>query len=58
MATKNAVFNVRRRRDALCNGSTGAEARTLRTAGKLQAGRSVLEGGLLRKKDFNKRVRN
>ena len=52
MATKNAVFNVRRQRDALCNGSKGAEAKTLRTAGKLQAGRSVLEGGLFRKKDF------
>ena len=46
MATKNAVFNVRRRRDAICNGSKGAEAKTLRTAGKLQAGRSVLKGGL------------
>ena len=57
MATKNAVFNVSRRRDALCNGSKGAEARTLRTAGKLQAGTSVLEGGLFKKKDLTKRVR-
>ena len=58
MATKNAVFRVRRRRYALCNGSKGAEAKTLRTAGKHQAGISVLEGGLFRKKDFIKRVRN
>ena len=58
MATKNAVFNVSRRRDALCNGSKGAEARALRTAGKLQAGRSVLVGGLFKKKDRNRRVRN
>ena len=58
MATRNAVFNVSRRRDALCNSSKGAEARTLRMAGKLQAGRSVLEGGLFKKKDCNKRVRN
>ena len=58
MATRNAIFNVSRRRDALCNGSKGAEARTLRTAGKLQAGRSILEGGLFKKKDWNKRVRN
>ena len=58
MATKNAVFKVRRRRDAICNGSKGAEVKTLRTAGKLQAGRSVLKGGLFRKKDLNKRVRN
>ena len=57
MATKNAVFNVSRRRDALCNGSKGAEARTLRTAGKLQAGTSVLAGGLFKKKDLTKRVR-
>ena len=30
----------------------------MRTAGKLQAGRSVLEGGLFRKKGLNKWVRN
>ena len=56
-ATKNVVYNVRRRRDAKCNGSKGVEAKALRTAGKLKAGRSVL-GGLIRKKDLIKQVRN
>ena len=58
MATKNAVFNVTRRREAACNGSKGAEARTRRTAGRLHAGTSGLAGGLLRKQDLSKLERN
>ena len=56
-ATKNAIYNVSRQRDAICNGSKGTEARTMRTVGKLQAGTSVLKEGLFKKKDLTKRVR-